>query len=30
LFAIHLNLLSIGFPFQSQRNLLIRKDINWS
>ena len=27
LFAIHLNLLSIGFPFQSQRNLLIRISI---
>ena len=26
LFAIHWNLLSICFPFQSQRNLLIRKD----
>ena len=27
--SVHLNLLSIGFPFKPQRNLLIRQDFNW-
>ena len=30
LLSIHLNLLSIVFPFKPQRNLLIRKDFNWN